>query len=510
VSMTQHGAVLTEPTHGPDALERYGLFVDGRVVVPPEAGCFDVVDPATGRSWATAVDATSADVDVAVRSARRAFAGEWSGYRAADRAEFLIEFGRAVADHAEELAELQVRENGKLMREMYGQVKLMREYFNYYAGLAQMPTGTTNPLHLRDMVNYTVREPIGVVAAVTPWNSPLLLLVWKLGPALAAGNTVVAKPSEVTPVSTVRFAQLAAEVGLPAGVFNVVTGLGSAGAALTAHPDVDKIAFTGSTPTGRAIAAEAGRRLARVSLELGGKSPNIVFADADLDGAVNGAIAGIFGASGQTCMAGSRILVEDTVYDEVVDRIAARAEAIRVGDPRDERSEMGAIACRAQYDKVLDYVEIAKAEGARLVAGGSRVTVPGLEDGLFVRPTVFADVTNDMRIAREEVFGPVATVLRFRGEEEAVAIANDTEFGLAAGVWTGSVARAHRVAGRLRAGTVWVNNYRKTSYATPFGGYKQSGLGRENGADALREFTEEKSVWVDAGQGIKDPFNPRA
>jgi aldehyde dehydrogenase (NAD+) len=487
-----------------------GLFIDNDLVTPPGCDFFEVVDPATGQAWGRVVDATAADVDAAVMSACRAFTGEWAEFRAADRAAFLIEFGKAVADNAEELADLQVRENGKLMREMLGQTKLMREYFNYYAGLAQMPTGTTNPLHLRDMVNYTVRQPLGVVAAVTPWNSPLLLLVWKLGPALAAGNTVIAKPSEVTPLSTIRFAQLAADVGLPPGVFNVVTGLGHTGAALTAHPGVDKIAFTGSTPTGRAIASEAGKRLARVSLELGGKSPNIIFEDADLEGAVNGAIAGIFGASGQTCMAGSRILVHDSVYDDVVARIAARADAITVGDPRDDRSEMGAIACKAQYDKVLQYVDIATAEGARLVAGGSAVEVPEFEEGLFVRPTVFADVTNDMRIAREEVFGPIATVLRFGDEDEAVQLANDTQFGLAAGVWTNTVARAHRVASRLRAGTVWINNYRKTSYATPFGGFKQSGLGRENGADALREFTEEKSVWVDAGQGIKDPFNPRA
>ena len=494
----------------PPALRRYGLYLDNTTLTPSGCQWFDVDDPATGDTWSQCVDAAPADVGAVVASSRTAFEGVWSTFRAADRADLLITFGRAIADHAEELADLQVRENGKLMREMYGQAKLLREYFNYYAGLAQMPLGTTNSLHVRDMVNYTVREPMGVVAAITPWNSPLLLLVWKLGPALAAGNTVIAKPSEVTPVSTIRLAEIAAEVGFPPGVFNVVTGHGAAGAALIDHPDVDKIAFTGSTRTGQHIAAQAGQRLARVSLELGGKSPNIIFADADLDGAVNGAIAGIFGASGQTCMAGSRILVESAVYDEVVGRIGERARTIVVGDPRADASEMGAIACRTQYDKVLDYVDIATAEGARLVAGGEPLTVDGLEKGFFLRPTVFADVTNDMRIAREEVFGPVATILRFDGEDQAVRIANDTEFGLAAGVWTSSIARAHRVASRIRAGTVWINNYRKTSYATPFGGYKQSGLGRENGADALKEFTEEKSVWVDMGQGIKDPFNPRA
>ncbi|MFI6344194.1 aldehyde dehydrogenase [Streptomyces sp. NPDC050560] len=497
-------------TAGPP--RRYGLYIDNQQVAPDGDRYLDIANPATGEVWARVPNASEADVDRAVRSARRAFTeGDWPRYRAADRAKFLIRFGEAVADHAEELAGLQVDENGKLIREMVGQAKLMPEYFSYYAGLAQMPTGTTNPLHVSDMLNYTVREPIGVVAAITPWNSPLLLLVWKLGPALAAGCTVVAKPSEVTPVSAIRFAELAAECGLPPGVFNVVTGLGTpAGTALTGHPEVDKIAFTGSTATGQAIAAQAGRSLKRVSLELGGKSPNIVFDDADLPSAVNGLVAGIFGASGQTCMAGSRILVQDTVYDEVVARLAERAEAVRVGDPHDPASEMGTIASPAQRDKVLHYVDVATDEGARLVAGGAPAAVEGLPDGLFVRPTVFADVTNGMRIAREEVFGPIAAVIRFRDEEDAVRIANDTEFGLAAGVWTGSVQRAHRVAGRLRAGTVWINNYRKTSYATPFGGYRQSGLGRENGADALREYTEEKSVWVDTGQGVKDPFNPRA
>lgn len=503
---------LSTAASSPPGVRQYGLFVDNEMVEPSTGEYLDVVNPARGHVWARVANVRADDVGRAVESARRAFeSGPWPACRAADRAKLLIRLGQLVEDHAEELAGLQVDENGKLMREMLGQTRLLPEYFNYYAGLAQMPTGTTNPLHVKDMVNYTVREPLGVVAAITPWNSPLLLLAWKLGPALAAGNTVVAKPSEVTPVSVLRLAELAAEAGLPPGVFNVVTGLGSpTGTALTGHPGVDKIAFTGSTATGRAIAAEAGKSLKRVSLELGGKSPNIVFADADLDSAVNGLVAGIFGASGQTCMAGSRILVQESHYDEVVTRLAERAEAIKVGDPRDAASEMGTVACQAQFDKVRHYVEVATADGARLVAGGKPAVVDGFPDGLFMRPTVFADVRNDMRIAREEVFGPIAAVIPFRDEEEAVRTANDTDFGLAAGIWTGEVQRAHRVAGRLRAGTVWINNYRKTSYATPFGGYKQSGLGRENGPDALHEYTEEKSVWVDTGQGVKDPFNPRA
>lgn len=491
---------------------QYGLFIGNEWVEPSSGRYLDVADPYTGETWARVPDAGEADVDAAVASARKAFAsGPWAETTAPERARLLRRFGDLLDDHAEELAEIQVRENGKLMREMVGQMKLLSDHFHYYAGLAQTHGGRTNPVHLRGMMNYTVREPLGVVAAVTPWNSPILLLAWKLGPALAAGNTVVAKPSEITPVSTLRLAELAIEAGFPPGVFNVVTGLADpAGRALSGHPDVNKVAVTGSTATGRAIAASAGATLTRLSLELGGKSPNVIFADADLEIALNGMVAGIFGASGQSCMAGSRILVQAPIYDEVVERLGEKAKRIKLGDPRLAETEMGTVASPAQFEKVLRYFDIAKEDGARLVAGGQRATGPGLDQGLFVEPTVFADVTNDMRIAREEVFGPVASILRFETEEEALQIANDTEFGLAAGVWTLNLPRAHRMASKLRAGTVWVNNYRKTSYLTPFGGFDQSGIGRENGPDALYEYTEEKSVWVDMGQGVKDPFNPRA
>jgi len=489
---------------------RYDLYIDGAATAPASGQYFEVTDPTTRLAFAEAARADRSDVDRAVASARRAFEGEWATWRAADRAAFLIRFGQLIGEHAEELAELQVRENGKLMREMLGQTKTMPEYFTYYAGLAQQPTGVTTPVHLTAMMNYTVREPIGVVAAITPWNSPLMLLAYKVGCAIAAGCTLVVKPSEITPVSTVRFAELATEAGLPAGVFNVVTGLGDVGAELTRHPGVDKIAFTGSTATGQAIAATAATTMKRLSLELGGKSPNILFEDADIDSALNGIMAGIFGASGQTCMAGSRVLVQESIYDRVVDELARRAEAIRIGDPRLPETQMGTVASEAQYDKVLHYIGIARDEGARVVAGGGAATVDSLPDGLFIRPTVLADVDNAMTIAREEVFGPVAAMITFRDEDDAVRIANDTDFGLAAGIWTKDVARAHRVASRVRAGTVWINNYRKSGYSTPFGGFGMSGLGRENGPDSLDAYTEVKSVWVDLGQGVKDPFDPRA
>jgi aldehyde dehydrogenase (NAD+) len=488
------------------------MYIDGAWVRALSGEQLAVTDPLTGEQWASVPEAAVDDVDIAVAAAKRAFKDPvWAGTTGADRARLLRVLGGLLAVNAEAIAHAQVRENGKAIREQLGQTQLMPELCYYYAGLAELPSGDIIPSPRAGAFTYTVREPIGVVAALTPWNSPLNLLLWKFGPAIAAGNTVVAKPSEVSPVSTLMFAELVHEAGFPAGVFSVVTGYGMpVGNALVEHPDVDKIAFTGATATGRAIAAAAGKRLARVSLELGGKSPNIVFEDADLDSASAGVVAGIFSASGQTCMAGSRLLVQRSIRDEFMESVLDRVKAIRIGNPMEESTDMGTVASEAQYEKVLGYIESGKADGATVAAGGHAIDVTDFPRGLFIAPTIFTDVTSDMRIAREEIFGPVLSVLTFDTEEEALEIANGTEFGLAAGVWTNDVRRSFRMVAGLRAGTVWVNNYRRTSYSLPFGGFGQSGIGRENGSDSLAEYTETKSVWFESGSGIKDPFNPRA
>jgi aldehyde dehydrogenase (NAD+) len=486
-----------------DREREFRMLVDGAWVAAESGEMFSCVDPYTEERWGRVPLAGPADVDRAVRAARRAFDSDgWRETSAEHRSELLRGLARLIEENAEPLAYRQIRENGKLVSEMLPNAHVVASDCYFFAGLAETLHGHSVPVGAPNFVGYTLREPIGVVAAITPWNTPLGLLGWKLFPALAAGNTVVVKPSEVTPTSTLLFAELVVEAGFPAGVVNVVTGYGDpTGSALVTHPGVDKIAFTGSTATGRAIARAAAERNARVSLELGGKSPNVIFADADLDNAVNGVMAGVFAATGQTCMAGSRVLIESGVYDEFAALLVERSRKIRPGDPMDPETQLGPLASRAQLEKVLSYLELGKQEGLTLLAGGGRPD----RRGFFVEPTVFGDVDNSSRVAREEIFGPVVCLLRFDGEEEAVEIANDTPYGLAAGVWTENVRRAHRIVGRLRAGTVWVNNYRVVGHGLPFGGFKASGLGRELGVEALHAYTEVKSVWIDTGNRVRFP-----
>nr|MDQ3829075.1 aldehyde dehydrogenase [Candidatus Tectomicrobia bacterium] len=402
---------------------------------------------------------------------------------------------------------IETRDNGKLIREMLGQARALPSYYYYYAGLADKILGETIPLENTSVFNYTLREPVGVVGIITPWNSPLLILSFSLAAALATGNTVVVKPSEHTSASTLEFAKLVQAAGFPPGVFNVVTGFGkTAGGALVRHPGVNKNVFTGGAETGKVIAELAASNITPVLLELGGKSPNIVFDDAALPNAVNGCIAGIFAASGQTCIAGSRLFLHAKVHDAFVERLVERTKQIKLGDPSSLASEMGPMATTDQLRKVQGFVDSAISDGAELVYGGNRPDVPELRQGWFFTPTIFDGVRNDMYLAQEEVFGPVLGVLTFHEEEELIALANQTRYGLAAGIWTNDIRRAHRVARDLKAGTVWINTYRAISYASPFGGYKQSGYGREMGLEAIKEFTQVKSVWVDLADTVPDPF----
>ncbi len=481
-------------------------YIAGQAAPSADGRTFESVNPTTGRVWGRFAESGRADVDRAVRAATAAFEGPWAKLSPTRRGRLMMAWGDRIAEHAEAIAALETQQNGKLLAEMRAQAKVVKDFLYYFGGLADKVEGRVIPLERQSVLNYTLREPLGVVGVIVPWNSPTFLTIMSVAPALAAGNTIVIKPSEVTSASAFELVRLAEEAGIPPGVLNVVTGGREAGEALVEHERVAKISFTGSEAGGKAIAAKCGARLAGCTLELGGKSPNIVFADANLDQAEAGVLAGIFAAAGQTCVAGSRAFVHESIYAQFRDRLVARAQRIQLGDPLKAETQMGPVATRAQLAKDESMIERARGEGAQVAFGARRARVAGLEGGLFLEPTILEGARPDSHIMNEEVFGPVLALTPFRDEDEVVRMANATRFGLAAGFWTRDVRRAHTLARRLQAGTVWINTYRALTFNSPFGGYKASGLGRANGMESIEQYLQTKSVWVELGDEVQDPF----
>ncbi len=494
--------------HKRSEMNKIKMYIGGEWQAPANGDYFESHNPYTGKPWTLVARGGAEDANHAVETAYQAFHNpEWRSLTATARGELLRKLGDLIAANAEHLARTEVLDNGKLYAEMLMQLRYTPQWYYYFGGLADKIEGSVLPIEKAETFTFTRHEPLGVCVAIVPWNSPLLLTGFKIAPALAAGNTVIIKPSEYTSASTLEFVKLVEKAGFPKGVINVVTGFGNeAGEALITHPLVTKVAFTGGSTSGRHVYSRAAESLKRVSLELGGKSPNIVFEDANLENAVKGAISGIFAASGQTCIAGSRLLVQESIHDEFIERLTAFAKTAKMGDPMSQETQVGPITTKPQFEKVLGYLDVAREEGAACVLGGHRAERPECGEGWFVEPTIYTGVHNRMRIAQEEVFGPVLSVMPFKDEDEAVSIGNDVVYGLAAGIWTSSIKRALEIPKRLHTGTVWVNMYRAISYMAPFGGYKQSGLGRENGQDAIREYMQTKSVWISTSEEMPNPF----
>jgi aldehyde dehydrogenase (NAD+) len=487
-------AVASRPA--PPKVRQTRLLIDNQWVDPVEGGSFDTLNPATGEVIASVAEGTAADVDKAVKAARRAGeSGPWPAMDAADRGKLLFDLAALVERHSQELAALESLNCGKTITDSAGDMQAVVNTLRYYAGWADKIEGRTVPVR-GSFLSYTLREPVGVVGQIIPWNFPLLMLAWKWGPALACGNTIVLKPAEQTPLTALRVGELALDAGFPAGVINIINGMGeTAGDALVTHPGVDKIAFTGHVDTAKLIQKRAADTLKRTTFELGGKSPNIIFADADIDQAVEGAFHAIYFHGGQCCTAGSRLFVEGKVKDEFVGRLAEKTKRRKLGDPLDPSTQQGPQVSQEQMDKILGYVDLGKKQGATLVAGGKRRG----DRGFYVEPTIFDNVSDDMAIARDEIFGPVVSVLPFQSLDEIAWRANDTTYGLAAAIWTKNIDKAHLLARRVKAGTVWINCYHIVDTTTPFGGYKMSGQGRENGEAALEHYTETKTVTVKLG-----------
>lgn len=498
-------------THQEGTMKSYRMYIDGRWEDAFSGQTFESTNPYTAKPWCTVPRGADEDANRAVEAAYRALkSGPWSRMSATARGACLRKFADLIASKGKSLAESEVRDNGKLIQEMGGQIAVLPQWYYYFGGLADKIEGHVLPSDRPEMFNYTRNEPIGVVACITPWNSPLILMAYKVAPALAAGCTVVIKPSEFTSASTLELMEFVEEAGFPPGVINVVTGFGpEVGTPLIEHDLVKKVAFTGSEATGLRINQAAAKTFKKVTLELGGKSPQLIFDDCNIDNAVNGVMAGVFAAAGQTCIAGSRVYVQHSIHDAFVEKLVAAASSIRIGDPMNTETQLGPIATFPQYQKVLGYLEMAKQEG-QVVLGGGKPCNSDCGDGWFVEPTVVTGATNAARHVREEIFGPVVSVMPFDDEEEAISLGNDTEYGLASGLWTSDFGRMQRVAASIEAGTLWVNSYRQVSYMTPFGGYKRSGLGFENGQDSIREYLRTKSIWISTAKTTPNPFNPFA